>query len=220
MKAIKAVALIALLALLGCSSGHEYEQALCVVIDVSGTYVDQVAEVCKIVRTGILPHTLPGDSVVVILIDDQSYEEANVVAKIALDHRPSHANAQKLAFADQLALFARTAERSEFTDIPGALMLASDHLKETGAGSKVILIFSDLKEDLPPGTVRQFDADEFAGIDVVAVNVKRLQGDNVNPEIYRQRLLDWQKRVTASSASQWKVVVDPAKLPELLVSVR
>jgi hypothetical protein len=220
MRTCKALALAGVLLTMACSSGKEYEQALGVVVDVSGTYVDQVGEVCKVIRTGVLPQALPGDSLVVIRIDSQSYEKANVVAKVMLDHRPSRANAQKLAFAAALDDFAAHAEYSEYTDIPGALMLCADHLKETEAGSKAILIFSDLKEDLPQGTIRQLDTDEFAGIHVAAVNVKRLQGDNVNPEVYRRRLLDWERKVTASSAAQWKVIVDPAKLPSFLESIR
>jgi hypothetical protein len=205
---------------ISCSSGDEYHQALCAIVDVSGTYVDQVHEVARVIRTGVLPQLLPGDSLVIIRIDSQSYEKANIVTKVTLDHRPSHANAQKLGFARELEAFADEAEHSEFTDIPGALMLCSDHLKETEAGSKAILLFSDLQEDLPAGTSRELRSDEFEGIRVVAINVKRLRGDNVNPEAYRQRLAAWDLRVSESAAMEWKVIVDPAKLPPYLESIR
>lgn len=217
----RGIFLLALLISLGsCSSGDEYHQAVCAIVDVSGTYLDQVDEVSKVIRTGVLPQLLPGDSLVVIRIDSRSYEKANIVAKVTLDHRPSHANAQKLGFARELETFAEEAERSEYTDIPGALMMCSDHLKETEAGSKAILIFSDLKEDLPEGTSRELRTDEFAGIHVVAINVKRLRGDNVNPELYRQRLTEWDRKVTKSGALEWKVIVDPTKLPPFLESIR
>jgi hypothetical protein len=203
-----------------CSSGHEYRQALCAVVDVSGTYVDQISEVGKVIRTGVLPKMLPGDSLVIIRIDSQSYEKDNIVAKLTLDQRPSYANAQKLAFARDLDAFVDEAEHSEFTDIPGALMLSSDYLKETEAGSKAILVFSDLKEDLPEGTTRELRSDEFEGIHVAAINVKRLMSDNQNPEVYRQRLAAWNLKASQSAAKEWKVIVDPTRLPQYLESIR
>ncbi len=206
--------------LVGCSQEGEYSLSVCVAVDVSGTYTDQLSEVTTILRSGVLPHLLPGDSLVVVRIDSESYEQDNVVARMSLDHRPSNANAQKLAFARQLDAFAEHAEASEFTDITGAVMLCADYLHESAAGSKVIFVFSDLEVDLPEGVSQTLPQDELAGIAVAAMNVKQLRQDSSNPEVYRQRLADWQEQVLAAGARQWRVVVNPGKLPEYLETIR
>jgi len=212
---------LCLLACVGsCSKSGEYAQAVCIAVDVSGTYADQAPEVTNIVRTGILPSLLPGDSLVVVNIDSDSYEKENVVGRLTLDQRPSNANAQKLAFADRLTEFAEVVEGSQYTDIPGAMMMCADHLRAQDAGSKSIIIFSDLQEDQPEGTRRRIPPDEFAGVFVAAVNVKQLRDDTENPHLYRQRLDAWQQRVTELGAEQWKLIVDPAALPEYLESIR
>jgi hypothetical protein len=205
---------------LACSQQGEYSLSLCLAVDVSGTYTDQLDEVINITRTGILPFLLPGDSLVVVRIDSQSYEQENVVARLALDQRPSNANAQKLAFATQLEELASIEEGSTNTDIRGAIMLCADHLRETPAGTKAILVFSDLEEDQPNGSVVQLSEDELQGIYMAAMNVKQLRGDSTNPEVYRKRLAEWQQKVLDSGAEQWRIIVDPAKLPVYLESIR
>jgi hypothetical protein len=150
----------------------------------------------------------------------RSYEKENVVGRLTLDHRPSNANAQKLEFAGRLDEFADLAEGSQYTDIAGAMMMCADHLRAQDAGSKAIIIFSDLQEDQPEGTRRRIPSDEFAGVYVAAVNVKQLRDDTENPHLYRQRLDAWQLRVTELGAEQWKLIVDPARLPDYLESIR
>jgi hypothetical protein len=153
----RALVLVALgLAVIGCDS-RRYDQAIGVLIDVSGTYADQRKETVNVVKREILPYMVPGDTMVVVRIDSESYDQENVEALLTLDHRPSHANAQKLAMAKKLDAFAERPVRASYTDIPGAIMLASEYLNEVGGGSSVMLIFSDMQEDLPPGTKRAMD---------------------------------------------------------------
>lgn len=214
------VLLAAWLPLAGCSDGRRYDQAIGVLIDVSGTYADERAETVRVLKRDILPQMIPGDTLLVASIDSESYDRANVLALINLDRRPSHANAQKLEVARLLDEFAARPIRSAHTDIPGAIMLASEYLGETGAGSRVLLIFSDMQEDLPGGTRRELEADELAGTRVVAMNVKRLGRDQADPAVYRRRLEGWGERVTAAGASDWRTFQDPAKLPEYLEEAR
>jgi hypothetical protein len=197
-------ALLALLfALHGCDGGRRYEQALCALIDVSGTYSDQKVEAVRILKREVLPAMEPGDTLLVIRIDDASYEQDNVVALETLDPRPSRANAQKLALARALDAFAASASGSRHTDIAGAMMLGAEYLAELQAGSRIMLVFSDMQEDLPQGAVRRLEEGEFQGIRVMAMNVKRLQGDTTAPHVFRERLAGWEKRVTAASADSW-----------------
>jgi len=217
-----AAAVVAAFALLlaGCLEGRRYDQAICVLIDVSGTYADQKAEVVKVIKRDVLPRMVPGDTFIAILVDSASYEKDNVKTVTTLDARPSRANAQKLALARELDAFASSDVRSEYTDIPGAMMLGAEYLKETGSGSRVMLIFSDLQEDLPSGAKRRMGDDEFEGIDVVAMNVKRLQGDTADPELFRRRIRTWEQRVERSGGAGWQTFMDSAKLGDHLAQLR
>lgn len=199
-----------------CSSSRNYAHAIVALVDVSGTYVDQKADVINLIKKGILPKLSPGDSLFVIRIDDESYRKTNLEGSITLDVRPSKANAQKLAFAAKLDDFARKHERVKYTDIRGAMMLGAEYLKETGAGSRTMVVFSDMEEDLPKGFKRTLAPDEFSGMRVLAMNVKKLHADNANPTAYRARLASWQKQVTSHGAKEFQVVMAPEKLDELL----
>ena len=205
---------------LGCDEGHRYEQAIAVLIDVSGTYADQKAEVVRILKRDVLPSLVPGDTLLVVRIDSESYEKENIEALVTLDHRPSRANAQKLAVAQKLDAFAKSDARSEYTDIPGAMMLSADYLREIPAGSRVMLVFSDLREDLPSGTTRTLDKAEFEGIQVIAMNVKRLRSDNADPGLFRGRLVRSEGQVKRAGAVGWKTFMDAAKLPDYLGEIR
>ncbi len=207
------------LAVLGCDS-RRYDQAIGVLIDVSGTYSDQRAETVNVIKREVLPHMVPGDTLLVVRIDSESYDQENVEALLTLDHRPSHANAQKLAMAHKLDAFAKQPVNARHTDIPGAMMLTSEYLNEIGSGSRVMLIFSDMQEDLPPGSKRDLTSDELQGTHVVAMNVKRLQHDTVDPAVFRDRLETWGERVTAAGAVEWRTFMDATKLPDYLATIR
>ena len=102
------------------------------------------------------------------------------------------------------------------TDIRGAMMLGAEYLRESGAGRRTMVVFSDLEEDLPKGVKRDLAPDELKGVRVVAMNVKRLAADNANPAAYRQRLSGWEKQVVGHGARDFKVVLEPDRLAELL----
>ena len=213
---------ISLLALLSssCDGGRRYDQAICALIDVSGTYADEKREAVKHLKREILPNMVPGDTLIVIRIDSESYQKENVEALLTLDARPSHANSQKLALARKLDVFAAGEHASEFTDIPGAMMLGAEYLREVGAGSRVMLVFSDMQEDLPKGARRKMNEREFEGIQVVAMNIKRLSKDTANPEVFRRRIASWERRVVGRGALGWQTIMDPNKLPVYLAQVR
>ena len=214
------LAVLSLLAASGCSDGRRYDQAIGILIDVSGTYAEERAETVRVIKREILPNLVPGDTLYVARIDSESYDRENVEALLTLDRRPSHANAQKLEVSRLLDEFARRPMSASHTDIPGAIMLASEYLGETGAGSRVLLIFSDMQEDLPRGAVRHLDESELAGTHVVAMNVKRLELDQADPSKFRGRLEGWGERVAAAGASEWRSFMDASKLPDYLEQVR
>ena len=199
-----------------CSSGKNYAQAVCALVDVSGTYADQKEEAVHVIERGILPRLNPGDSLFVIRIDDESYRKQNLTAGVTLDVRPSRANAQKLALATQLDEFARKAEKTRHTDIRGAMMLGAEYLKESGAGTRTMVVFSDLQEDLGKGVVRDLAADEFGGMRIVAMNVKKLGADNDHPTLYRERLASGDKEARGHGARDFQVLLQPERLAELM----
>ena len=82
----------------------------------------------------------------------------------------------------------------------------SEFVRETGAGQKHILIFSDLKEELPKGYKREFDLD-LDGFFVTALNVTKLRSDNRDPEQYQTRLSFWQNRVEKAGGN-WRIAND------------
>ena len=215
------IALVGLLAVLaGCGEGRRYDQAICVLIDVSGTYADQKQEVVRVIKRDVLPGMVPGDTFITILVDSQSYEKGNVKSVTTLDVRPSRANAQKLALARQLDAFAASDVRSEYTDIPGAMMLGAEYLREVASGSRVMLVFSDLRVELPSGARRQMREDEFEDIQVVAMNVKRLESDTADPETFRQRIGAWKTQVERSGGASWHTFMDSSKLADYLAQIR
>jgi hypothetical protein len=163
---------------------------------------------------------VPGDTLLIVRIDSESYDQENLEALLTLDQRPSHANAQKLAMAQKLDAFAAEPMNASHTDIPGAIMLASEYLNEIGGGSQVMLIFSDMQEDLPPGSKRILADDELRGTHVVAMNVKRLRPDTADPAAFRGRMGTWEERVTAAGAVEWRTFMDATKLPAYLAAIR
>lgn len=213
MKKILPIACIALL-FAGCSDNKRYETAICALADISGTYADQKQDVARIIKAGLIPNLEPGDSLFFITVDSNSYEEDNLKFKLNLDYIPSKANDQKLAFASNLDEFAKGESRSKYTDISGAMMLCADYLKNTGSGNQAMVIFSDMKEELQPGLKRDFREKEFDDMHIAALNVIKLGPDSNNPEIYRNRLSAWEKRVMKSGAAEWDIILDAGKIPE------
>jgi hypothetical protein len=199
-----------------CTDSKDYETSFCTMVDISGTYAKEKKGVVNIVKAGILPQMVPGDSLFFVQIDSNSYAEENLITKLTLDYRPTQANSQKLAMSKTLDKFGKGKARSKLTDISGAMMLCSDFLKATQSGTQVMFIFSDMKEELPNGVKRNFEDDEFKGIDIAAMNVIKLNKDSANPEVYRKRLKKWNKRIMSSGASSWTTLLDATKIQEFI----
>jgi hypothetical protein len=197
-----------------CTDSRSDARATAVLVDVSGTYADRLPDVMRIVRAGLLPGIRPGDTFMIVRIGDRSYSDESLIQRVTLDTQPSRANAQKLGLAQALDGFAESQKRARFTDISGALLFASEHLKKTGAGKRAIVIFSDMREELPKGVRRKLEADELVGTEVFAMNVKRLAADVNDPAAYRARLAEWEKKLKEAGAARWTVVLDPEELAQ------
>ena len=194
----------------GCVDSRSQAHAVYVLVDTSGTYANESGKAQLIVNY-LLGTLQAGDSLAVARVKSRSFSEKDVVAKATFDARPTQANAQKRAFRDQVGSFLQTVQGSSYTDITGGLIQGAEFLNETGAGKKTILIFSDMQEELDKVTVRNFPI-SLKNIRVVAVNVTKLNTDNIDPRRYLGRLQAWQKRVESAGASEWKVINDLERL--------
>jgi hypothetical protein len=184
-------------------------------LDTSGTYTKELDKAQNIINFS-LSQLEPGDSFAVARIDTASFSEKDLVSKITFDTRPSMANQQKRQFRDDIDKFIKTVKPSRFTDITGGLLQAVEFLNETGSGEKTILIFSDMKEELGEGYVRDIPL-VLDGFEVVALNVTKLRSDNVDPREYMDRLTFWQDRVE-SGGGTWRHMNDLERMEGLFIN--
>ena len=198
------------LAATGCSDPRVHRQAVYMLVDTSGTYSREANKALLIVNY-LLGTLEPGDSLAVARVKSRSFSEKDIIAKATFDTRPSQANAQKRAFRDKIDAAFKTVPGSAYTDITGGLIQGAEFLNEGGAGTKTIIIFSDMQEELDKVTVRNFPIN-LKNIRIMAVNVVKLRGDNIDPRRYLGRLEIWQKRVEGAGASEWKVINDLDRL--------
>jgi hypothetical protein len=204
---VLAVALVAVLAFGGCADKKSYARAVYVLVDTSGTYVKEIEKVQKIINY-LLGTLNPGETLAVAQIKSRSFTEKDILAKATFDKDPMQANAQKRAFQEQIAKLGKQIKQgSAYTDITGGVLQAVEFLNETGAGRKTILIISDMEEDLDKQVKRDVPL-HLSGIRIVALNVTKLDTDNVNPQRYLGRLEAWEKRFREAGASEWRVIND------------
>ncbi|HEY8251566.1 MAG TPA: VWA domain-containing protein [Burkholderiales bacterium] len=194
----------------GCGDSRSHAQAVYVLIDTSGTY-SQEAGRAQVIVNYLLGTLQPGDSLAVARVESRSFTEKDIIAKATFDARPSQANAQKRAFREKTDGFLKNVKGSRYTDITGGLLQGAEFLNETGAGTKTIVVFSDMQEEIDKITVRDIPMN-LKRIRVVAVNVVKLKTDNIDPRRYFGRLEAWQKRVVAAGASEWRVINDLERL--------
>jgi hypothetical protein len=200
--------------LVSCSSETVPRNAgVYMLLDTSGTYAEELTKAEQIIRF-TLSKLDAADSFAVARIDTGSFSEKDIIAKASFDDRPSAVNRQKRLFAQQVSEFVENADASSYTDITGGLLQAVEFLNEKGTGSKTILIFSDLKEDLEEGYIRDIDV-ELEGFEVIALNVTKLRSDNIDPREYLSRLEEWRGRVE-KTGGHWRVVNDLDGLEGLL----
>ena len=195
--------------LAGCGPQVNRAQAVYVLVDTSGTYAKEVGKAQNVVNY-VLGMLQPGDSIAVGRVKSRSFSEKDIVAKVTLNRDPMQANAQKRKFVEDMAVFTKTAQvgaGSRYTDITGGVMQGAEFLNETGARGKTIIIFSDMQEELDQKTVRDLPI-KLQGIRIIALNVTKLDTDNVDPRRYVGRLEWWEKRARAAGASDWRVVND------------
>jgi hypothetical protein len=211
-----AIAILSAALLTGCNQdAGPQNRGVYLLMDTSGTYTEELNEAVQLINV-ILVKLEPGDSFAVARIDTGSFSEKDIIAKITFDTRPSAANQQKRKFREKIEKFVKNVKPASHTDITGGVLQAIEYLNEKEPGAKEILIYSDLKEDLPKGFIRDIPL-QLQGFNVVALNVTKLRSDNRDPRKYMARLENWQSRVE-SGGGQWAVINDMDRLERILVN--
>ena len=215
MKKRLALALILCTLMAGCTDTKSRSTGVYMLLDTSGTYAAELKKAQKILNylLGVLS---PGDTLAVARIDTGSFSEKDIVAKITFDERPSAANNQKRAFMQQIDTFVNSVQESPYTDISGGILQAIEYLNEAGSGKRYILIFSDLKEELAEGYKRDIPF-ELSHFNVIALNVTKLRGDNIDPKEYMARVEDWRGKVE-NGGGQWGIINDLERLDNIFTN--
>ncbi|MFK5913909.1 MAG: VWA domain-containing protein [Woeseiaceae bacterium] len=182
-------------------------------MDTSGTYTKELKQAQRVINY-ILSELGPGDSFAVARIDTGSFSEKDIVSKVTFQDRPSMTNQQKRVFREKIDKFVKTVKGSAYTDITGGILQAIEFLNEAGTGHNTILIFSDLKEELRKGYIRDIPL-SVTDYSVVALNVTKLRSDNIDPREYLDRLESWRLKVE-SGGGEWRVINDMARLEKIL----
>ena len=214
IKKMKIVVTVCLLTLLsGCSDQKSHATAIMLLLDTSGTYTQELNKAQSIINY-LLGTMTSGDSFAVARIDSGSFSEKDIVAKMTFDDRPSAANSQKRTFQAAINKMVDEVKSSTYTDISGGMLQAVEFLTETGAGNKHILVFSDMKEEIPKGHIRDFPIN-FNSVMVTALNVTKLRSDNIDPREYMTRIENWRNKVE-SSGGVWRVLNDLERVEKIL----
>ncbi|MBT8488989.1 MAG: VWA domain-containing protein [Gemmatimonadetes bacterium] len=202
------MALAAALTVAGCASTPP-GTGVFLLLDTSGTYAGELDRARSVINY-LLGTLDPGDSFGVARIDGGSFSEKDIIMRVTFDARPSVANDQKRLFMERIGAFTDTVTAAAHTDITGGVLQAAEWLEEVGPGSRAVLIFSDMEEDLPEGYIRDFPM-ELDGVRVIALNVTKLRPDNVDPRAYATRLDAWRERVQAGGG-EFTVINDLERL--------
>lgn len=206
---ITLMVLMAALLSSGCGETTAHNRGVYMLLDTSGTYTKELQKAQQIINF-VLAKMEPTDTFVVARIDTGSFSEKDIVTKATFDDRPSQANRQKLQFRDSIDSFVKSVKSSSYTDITGGLLQSTEYLNERKPGIKTILIFSDMKEEIKKGFMRDIPL-QLDGYEVVALNVTKLRSDNVDPREYMQRLEEWQNKVE-QGGGRWRVINDLEQL--------
>lgn len=196
----------------GCAQKMDHTKGVYMLVDTSGTYTEELNKARTIINY-LLGTLAPGDTMAVARIDTGSFSEKDIVAKVTFDQRPSVANTQKRAFQKQVTEFVTSVAGSSHTDISGGLLQAVEYLNEAASGQKYVLIFSDLKEELARGHVRDVPF-QLEGFNIIALNVTKLRDDIRDPKKYMQRVDQWRDK-TESGGGAWRVINDLERLDNM-----
>lgn len=214
-KIIPVIIILSLVIMFGCTDTKNHSKGVYMLLDTSGTYVEELKKAQSIINylLGVLQ---PGDTLAVARIDTGSFSEKDIIAKVTFDTRPSISNDQKRVFQKTINDFVSTVKSSPYTDISGGMLQAIEYLNEAHPGEKYILIFSDLKEELANGHIRDVPF-QLSHCSVIALNVTKLRADITDPKQYMERVKEWRIKVENGNGIM-RVINDLERLDNIFSS--
>jgi hypothetical protein len=212
MRKIVTFLIISFMIISGCTDTKTHSKGVYMLLDTSGTYAMELKKAQSIISylLGVLQ---PGDTMAVASIDTGSFSEKDIIAKVTFDTRPSISNNQKRVFQNAVNEFVSSVRSSPYTDISGGILQAIEYLNEANSGEKYILIFSDLKEELAKGHIRDVPF-HLSNFNVIALNVTKLRTDIRDPKQYMERVEEWRAKVEKGTGN-WRVINDLERLDNI-----
>jgi hypothetical protein len=212
MRKIVTFLIISFMIISGCTDTKTHSKGVYMLLDTSGTYAMELKKAQSIISylLGVLQ---PGDTMAVASIDTGSFSEKDIIAKVTFDTRPSISNNQKRVFQNAVSEFVSSVRSSPYTDISGGILQAIEYLNEANSGEKYILIFSDLKEELAKGHIRDVPF-HLSNFNVIALNVTKLRTDIRDPKQYMERVEEWRAKVEKGTGN-WRVINDLERLDNI-----
>ncbi|HEX5636985.1 MAG TPA: hypothetical protein VFY78_07875, partial [Gammaproteobacteria bacterium] len=166
----------------------------------------------------LLARMEPGDSLALARMDNENFSEQNIVAAVTFSSRPSQSNNQKRVVLKTVEQLAGEIRVGSYTDVTGGLLHAMSWLNATGAGKKMILVFSDFPDEPREGYMREFPVN-FNGAHVVVWDVPQAEplpaAVLTETKSFAERANAWQQRVEAGDG-HWQLANDEAAIMEWL----
>ena len=199
MKKIFAITIIFYILIAGCTDSKSRSTGVYMLLDTSGTYAVELEKAQKILNY-LLGVLAPGDSLAVARIDTGTWDNPEGYER----------------FNPLRGVGRKSVKGSPYTDISGGILQAIEYLNEAGSGKKYILIFSDLKEELAKGYKRDIPF-QLQDYNVIALNVTKLRGDNIDPKEYMARVQDWRSKVE-NGGGEWAMINDLERLDNIFTN--
>lgn len=196
-----------------CDLVTSTSRAVFVLFDASGTYAASVPTAARSASL-LISDLQPGDWIGVGQISSCSFSEKEIITQQLLPETPSRASAAKREMFTRLQTYSENVKPTKFTDIHGALAQAAFELRQRPEGSRHIVVFSDMVEDLAADCNTADSQLDLSGINVVASNV--IKSDPANPDKYFAMLKDWERIVTEAGGT-WDMALSPDQLPALVL---
>ncbi len=197
-----------------CDLVTSTSRAVYVLFDASGTYAASVPTAARSASL-LISDLQPGDWIGVGQISSCSFSEKEIITQQLLPETPSRASAAKREMFTRLQAYSEGVKPTKFTDIRGALAQAAFELRQRPEGSRHIVVFSDMVEDLAADCNTSGSTLDLTGISVVASNV--IKSDPANPDKYFAMLEDWERIVTEAGGT-WDMALSPDQLPALVLN--
>ncbi|MEQ8378781.1 vWA domain-containing protein [Parvibaculum sp.] len=206
--------------LTGCSYRSEKVRDLFILVDVSGSYFEHSERSFQRIRS-LLFDLSSGDKLTVAQVDSCSFGDGSEWISEEVDYNPLQKGADIRGIADELARVQKSLRRSSHTDITGAFLRASRHFARSRSNHKVIIVFSDLKEDTALSCPRDesivFDLED---ITIILADVAISDVDARKPEAYLRNIKHWRDRLLASGARDVIEARGASQISDILASLR